>query len=142
MMFITTTSNRHTQTRQGVDTPPPQTRQAADTPPPETRQAADTPPPQTRQAADTPPPQTRQAADTPPPPPGANPQTMGGESAKAMSIGTGGSQQDKYSSSYSSPNYTQYTNNNYRGELRSHSKQKQVGAELGQAQLTLEFSFL
>ena len=120
MMFITTTSNRHTQTRQGVDTPPPQTRQAADTPPPE----------------------TRQAADTPPPPPGANPQTMGGESAKAMSIGTGGSQQDKYSSSYSSPNYTQYTNNNYRGELRSHSKQKQVGAELGQAQLTLEFSFL
>ena len=63
------------------------------------------------------PPQPRQAPDTPPPPPGANPQTMGGESAKAMSIGTGGSQQDKYSSSYSTPNYTQYTNNNYRGEI-------------------------
>ena len=57
----------------------------------------------------------RQAA-SPPPPPGANPETMGGQSAQAMNIGTGGSQQDKYSSSYSTPNYTQYTNSDYKGE--------------------------
>lgn len=55
----------------------------------------------------------RQAA-SPPPPPGANPETMGGQSAQAMNIGTGGSQQDKYSSSYSTPNYTQYTKSDYK----------------------------
>ena len=53
------------------------------------------------------------------PPPGANPETMGGTSAQAMSIGTGGSQQDTYSSSYKTPNYTQYTNSDYKGEFQS-----------------------
>ena len=37
---------------------------------------------------------------------------------QAMSIGTGGSQQDKYSSSYKTPNYTQYTETNYKGDAR------------------------
>ena len=44
---------------------------------------------------------------------------MGGQSAQAMNIGTGGSQQDKYSSSYSTPNYTQYTNSDFKGEQYS-----------------------
>ena len=34
-----------------------------------------------------------------------------------MSIGTGGTEQDKYSSSYKTPNYTQYTDNNFKGML-------------------------
>ncbi|XP_023322658.1 mediator of RNA polymerase II transcription subunit 2-like [Eurytemora carolleeae] len=46
--------------------------------------------------------------------PGANKETMGAQSVDAMSIGTGGSTQDKYSSSYKTPNYTQYTDTNFK----------------------------
>lgn len=50
-------------------------------------------------------------ADTPGPSSG----TMGNKAASAMAIGTGGSGPGDYTSSYKTPNYTQYTQQDFKG---------------------------
>jgi hypothetical protein len=47
--------------------------------------------------------------------PGADPGTMGKKPASAMAIGTGSSGAGDYSSQYKTPNYTQYTQQDFKG---------------------------
>ena len=47
--------------------------------------------------------------------PGPSAGTMGNKAASAMDIGTGGMGPGDYSSSYKTPNYTQYTQQDFKG---------------------------
>ncbi len=47
--------------------------------------------------------------------PGPSAGTMGNKAASAMGIGTGGMGPGDYSSSYKTPNYTQYTQQDFKG---------------------------
>ena len=49
--------------------------------------------------------------------PGATSGTMGSQAASAMSIGTGSSGAGDYASNYKTPNYTQYTQQDFKGIL-------------------------
>ena len=49
--------------------------------------------------------------------PGPSAGTMGNKAASAMGIGTGGSGPGDYSSSYKTPNYTQYTQQDFKGKF-------------------------
>jgi hypothetical protein len=49
--------------------------------------------------------------------PGPSAGTMGNKAASAMGIGTGGMGPGDYSSSYKTPNYTQYTQQDFKGSI-------------------------
>jgi hypothetical protein len=49
--------------------------------------------------------------------PGPSAGTMGNKAASAMGIGTGGMGPGDYTSSYKTPNYTQYTQQDFKGGL-------------------------
>ena len=49
--------------------------------------------------------------------PGATSGTMGTKAASAMAIGTGSSGAGDYASNYKTPNYTQYTQQDFKGKL-------------------------
>ena len=49
--------------------------------------------------------------------PGATSGTMGSQAASAMSIGTGSSGAGDYVSNYKTPNYTQYTQQDFKGSM-------------------------
>ena len=49
--------------------------------------------------------------------PGPSAGTMGKQAASAMDIGTGGSGPGDYTSSYKTPNYTQYTQQDFKGKF-------------------------
>ena len=49
--------------------------------------------------------------------PGPSAGTMGKQAASAMDIGTGGSGPGDYTSSYKTPNYTQYTQQDFKGRF-------------------------
>ena len=49
--------------------------------------------------------------------PGPTSKTMGSQAANAMAIGTGSSGPGDYTSSYQTPNYTQYTSQDFKGTL-------------------------
>ena len=53
--------------------------------------------------------------------PGATSGTMGSQAASAMSIGTGSSGAGDYASNYKTPNYTQYTQQDFKGKLLLHT---------------------
>ena len=50
--------------------------------------------------------------------PGPTASVMGSQSASAMAIGTGGSGPGDYTSSFKTPNYTQYTQQDFKGNKR------------------------
>ena len=52
--------------------------------------------------------------------PGPTASTMGSQSASAMAIGTGGSGPGDYTSSFKTPNYTQYTQQDFKGVMPFH----------------------
>lgn len=55
--------------------------------------------------------------------PGPNAGSMGGKAASAMAIGTGGSGTGNYAENFKTPNYTQYTNQDFKGTTtRMHTK--------------------
>ena len=49
--------------------------------------------------------------------PGATAGTMGNKAASAMAIGTGSSGAGDYASSFKTPNYTQYTQQDFKGKF-------------------------
>ena len=49
--------------------------------------------------------------------PGPSAGTMGNQAASAMGIGTGGMGPGDYTSSYKTPNYTQYTQQDFKGNI-------------------------